>query len=315
MAVESDMQERLAALELSIQQICMVAGYTEPDTSSTCSPTDRVSPDPSSGDKVPGVLCFSKSPSCSAYNNLESTGGFRTDWAYSDWAYATASEMIEALGGTNFCSLCEEATTTTGHGRYIVWQAVYGWPESGEAICGHGRCASTFDAFSPVTGDTIMGPAMGGWSTAEDLMKYTTALLQAHAAMPLSGHIFTARSPVEKSYAFDFYRSQLLGTILGMGWNSIYAKKMSTLVPKSHAGPVMAHRGSGALPGYHVAMALLPELSSSAVVCINFIAVGDVSGWASLAALEALAETRQASNFAALATERRPFRMSGIFRG
>ncbi|RYP52724.1 hypothetical protein DL768_002153 [Monosporascus sp. mg162] len=192
-----------------------------------------------------GRFVLEKSQLLSTYNDLEATGDLRTDWAYSNWDYAVAGEVIEALIGTSPAQ----------------------------------RCVSIFDVFPPVTGDTIMGPVVGGWNTPEDLMKYATALLQAyrHATMLLPGHIFPARSPVEKSYAFGLHRSQLPGTISAIGWNSMYVKKMPRLVLKGRAGPVMAYGGS--LPWCHVAMALLPELGSSVVVCTNSIAVGDVSGW------------------------------------
>ncbi|KAI4225584.1 MAG: hypothetical protein LQ349_007041 [Xanthoria aureola] len=119
--------------------------------------------------------------------------------------------------------------------------------------------------------------------------------------MHLAGHIFTSPSTLEKSYAFGFYRSQLPSSVLGMGWNSLYVEQMPKLTPRGHAGPVLAHGGS--LPGYHSSVALLPELEASVVVCTNSIALGDVSGWASLAVLEALIDAPNPSDYVALATE------------
>ena len=163
-----------------------------------------------------------------------------------------------------------------------------------------------------------MGPALGGVSSPEDLMSYSIALLQAfrhesgmqtsdtcpiikHGLQQLSGHIFTAKALLEKSYALGWYRTQLPNTVLGMGWNSIFVKKMPKLIPRTHSGPLIAHGGS--LPGYHVSIALLPELNSSVVVCTNSIALGDVSGWISMALLEALIDTPEPSDYLALATE------------
>ncbi|KAF2184923.1 hypothetical protein K469DRAFT_708702 [Zopfia rhizophila CBS 207.26] len=149
-------------------------------------------------------------------------------------------------------------------------------------------------------------------------MAYSIALLQAfrhetglqtsnpppaikHGLQQLSGHIFTAKALLEKSYAFGWYRTQLPNTVLGMGWNSIYVKKMPKIIPRTHVGPLIAHGGS--LPGYHVSIALLPEINSSVVVCTNSIALGDVSGWVSMALLEALVDTPEPSDYLALATE------------
>ncbi|RYP04294.1 hypothetical protein DL764_004557 [Monosporascus ibericus] len=219
-----------------------------------------------------GRSASQKSRSLSAYNNPESTGGFRADWAYSNWGYATAGEVVKALSGASSAQYMEELLRPLDMDDICFGRLPVDDRNLAETYAAHGRCVSIFDLMpSPaVTGGTITGPAM------EDLMKYATALFQTHqlASMQLSDHIFTARSPVEESYAFGFCRSQLPGAVLGMGWNSIYIKKMPALVPKGHAGPAMAPRGSR--QGIHIAMAFPPELGSR-VVCTNSITIGDVS--------------------------------------
>lgn len=59
---------------------------------------------------------------------------------------------------------------------------------------------------------------------------------------------------------------------------------------------------------------LLPELDSSVVVCTNSIALGDVSGWVSLAVLEALIETPNPSDFVKLATEAARSNVGNVLR-
>ncbi|KAK2028125.1 putative D-aminoacylase [Colletotrichum zoysiae] len=264
-----------------------------------------------------GALLLDKSELLKVYKELPPVGrGFRADWAYSNWGYALVGEVIEQLSGISFGRFLEENLLRPLGMSHTSFDA----PRTNDA--GLAKPYAAMDdasihpmTFSPVYDGTVMAPAMGGRSSADDLLRYSMALLAArrdeasgnkagvirHAVKQLSGHIFTAPGTLEKSYAFGFYRTQLPNTVLGMGWNSIYVDKMPTLVPRGHAGPVIAHGGS--LPGYHVAMALLPELDSSVVVCTNSIALGDVSGWVSLAVLEALIETPSPSDYVRLASE------------
>ncbi|KAI0872908.1 putative D-aminoacylase [Hypoxylon argillaceum] len=262
-----------------------------------------------------GVLFLNKSDLLPFYASLEPTGDFRASWAYSNWGYAVVGSVVEKLTGMEFGQYLEEALfRPLGMKNTSLAPLLLEDPRLAKPYSAMDDASPHPMPMPPVNGNTIMAPAMGGHSSSEDLSIYSNALLQAykneregvksgvlrHATMQLSGHISTAHAMLEKSYAFGFYRTQLPNTVLGMGWNSIYVDKMPTLIPKGHAGPVIAHGGS--LPGYHVAMALVPELDSSVVVCTNSIALGDVSGWVSLAVLEALIETPHPSDFVDLAT-------------
>lgn len=263
-----------------------------------------------------GALLLQKSDLLKTYKELPPVGGFRADWAYSNWGYAVVGAVIEQLTGTSFADFLEERLLGPLGMDHTSFHALPA-DDSGLAkpYAAMDDASAHLMPIPPVHNDTIMAPAMGGQSSLNDLLRYSTALLAArrdesagdkssvirNAIMQLSGHINTGRGILEKSYAFGFYRTQLPNTLLGMGWNSLYVKTMPTLVPRSHAGPVLAHGGS--LPGYHVAMALLPELDSSVVVCTNSIALGDVSGWVSHLVLEALMETPCPSNYVQLATE------------
>ncbi|KAM3539820.1 hypothetical protein ARSEF1564_007261 [Beauveria bassiana] len=271
---------------------------------------------------VEGKLLLEKSQLLDFYSKLEPTGSFRADWAYSNWGYALVGEVIEAVSGMSYGDFMEQKLLRPlGMNDATFGSISPSDPNLAKPYSIMDDGSTHLMPLPPVHSDTIMAPAMGGRSSADDLLTYSMALLQAyksesgraadygrspvlrHALMQLSGHIFTGRSMFEKSYAFGFYRSQLPSTVLGMGWNSIYVKEMPVLVPGPgvSSGPVIAHGGS--LPGYHVAMALLPELDSSVVVCTNSIALGDVSGWVSMAVLEALMETPQPSDYVKLATE------------
>ena len=267
------------------------------------------------------VFFLQKGDLLSFYSKLAATGKFRADWAYSNWGYALAGAVVEKLSGTSFADYISANVLEPLGLKNTTFKAV-----DPASTANMAKPYAALDDASPyllpqppVSDGTIMGPAMGGASSANDLLTYSIALLESHryessvkkptgpapllkgGLMHLSGHIFTVPSALERSYAFGFYRSQLPGTILGMGWNSLYVKQMPRLIPKTHAGPVIAHGGS--LPGYHSSIALLPELGASVVICTNSIALGDVSGWASLAILEALIETPSPNDFVSLAEE------------
>jgi CubicO group peptidase (beta-lactamase class C family) len=253
------------------------------------------------------------------YNTLPPAGQFRGDWGYSNWGYALAGEVIERVSGKTYAQyLKAKVYEPLGLKNTTVEPIDSSAANLARPYAAMDDASMHLMPQPPVNGDTIMAPAMGGTSSADDLLAYNIALLRAfrhetgaektntppvikHALMHLSGHIFTAKAALEKSYAFGWYRTQLPNTVLGMGWNSIYVKKMPEIVPRDHIGPLLAHGGS--LPGYHVAMALLPQINSSIVVCTNSIALGDVSGWVSMALIEALVAVPKPSNFVALATE------------
>lgn len=266
------------------------------------------------------TLLLEKNDLISIYNKLPSVGQFREDWGYSNWGYALAGEVIERVSGQTFTEYLKQKV----HEPLGLKNTTLDPVDSIDSDNLAKPYAAMDDAslhlmpYPPINGSTIMAPAMGGISSADDLLDYNIALLQAyrhetgvekstnppllkHALMHLSPHIFTTKAAPDKSYAFGWYRTQLPNTVLGMGWNSLYVKKMPKIVPRSYVGPLISHGGS--LPGYHVAMALLPEINSSVVVCTNSIALGDVSGWVSMALIEALIDTPEPSNFLALATE------------
>ncbi|GMF74634.1 beta-lactamase/transpeptidase-like protein [Aspergillus flavus] len=265
-------------------------------------------------------LLLGKKDLLSFYNCLPHTGQFRTKWAYSNWGYALAGEVIERVSGMTYAQYLEEKVY-----KPLGLKNTTVEPIDHSVASNLARPYAALDDGSlypmpqpPINGDTIMASAMGGISTVDDLMAYSIALMQAfrhetglqtsnpppvikHGLQHLSGHIFTAKALLEKSYALGWYRTQLPNTVLGMGWNSLYVQNMPKIVPRTHVGPLIAHGGS--LPGYHVSVALLPEINSSVVVCTNSIALGDVSGWASMVLIEALVDAPEPSDYLALATE------------
>lgn len=266
-----------------------------------------------------GALLLNKSELLRFYQELEPTGAFRADWAYSNWGYAIVGEIIETVSGLSYADFLQRRIfRPLGMDSTSFSPVDTGNPDLAKPYAAMDNASPQLVAFPGVNSDTIMAPAMGGTSTANDLSKYATALLQSYqyettgkgnglpvlrnAVMQLTGHMFTARSMLEKSYAFGFYRNQLPSTILGMGPNASYVEQMPTLVPKDASmGPVLAHGGN--LAGYSIAMALLPQINSSVVVCTNSFALGYVSGWATLAVLEVLIETPLPSDYVRLATE------------
>lgn len=266
------------------------------------------------------TLLLEKNDLLSYYNKLPITGQFRADWGYSNWGYALAGEVIERVSGKTYAEYLRENVYLPLGLKDSTVEPLNPTTATDFASPYAALDDGTLHPMPqpPINGNTIMAPAMGGVSSTDDLMSYSIALLQAfrhesnieksqsppvlkNALHHLSGHIFTEKALFEKSYAFGWYRTQLPNTVLGMGWNSIYVEKMPKLTPRSPVGPLIAHGGS--LPGYHVSIALLPQINSSVVVCTNSIALGDVSGWVSMALIEALIDAPEPSDYLALATE------------
>lgn len=266
------------------------------------------------------TLLLEKKDLVSYYNSLPVTAQFRADWGYSNWGYALAGEVIERVSGKKYALYLDEKVFKPLGLQNTTAEAIQlsNSPNLAKPYAAMDNGSPHEMPQPPVHGNTIMGPALGGVSSADDLLTYSMALLRSfrheagleksgeplavkHGLQQLSGHIFTAKALLEKSYAFGWYRTQLPNTVLGMGWNSLYVKKMPVIAPRTHVGPLIAHGGS--LPGYHVSIALLPELDSSVVVCTNSIALGDVSGWVSMAILDVLVDSTAPSDYVALATE------------
>ncbi|KAE8373753.1 beta-lactamase/transpeptidase-like protein [Aspergillus bertholletiae] len=266
-----------------------------------------------------GVLLQEKSRTIPFYSTLEPVGSFRASWAYSNWGYAILGEIIERVSGQSYGDYLAEKvfrplhldrTTTTDPTASLG-------PNVAKPYAALDDGSLHPLPQPPVHGGAIMVPAMGVSSSLNDLLKYSIGLLRAHrvestgdniddivlhnATTHLAGHIFTARTVTEKSYACGYYRNQLPSAVMGMGWNSLYVKKMPVLSPRGHCGPLICHGGS--LPGYHSALALLPQMDAAVVVCTNSIGLGDASGWISMALVEALIDTPQPNDFIRYATE------------
>ncbi|KAH8658401.1 putative D-aminoacylase [Xylariales sp. PMI_506] len=269
-----------------------------------------------------GVALLEKSQLLSYYANLAPVKSFRSEWAYSNWGYALLGEVIEELSGMSYGDLIQQRILSPLGLNNTSFRKL---PSSG--VANLAKPYGVLDDANPVPialaslSESIMAPAMGGASTADDLMKYTLALLKAyrietgrevpertsqpvirHAQKQMSGHMFTGTAITESSYAFGFYRCHLPNAVKGMGVNALYVDKMPILVPKDvYAGPVLTHGGS--LPGYNHAIAVLPEMDCSVVVCTNSLSLGYVSAWVTMAVLEALMETPQPTDYVKLAAE------------
>ncbi|KAG5927431.1 hypothetical protein E4U42_002266 [Claviceps africana] len=265
-----------------------------------------------------GVQLIDKSELLRYYQELEPTGSFRADWAYSNWGYAVVGEVIAAVSGMTYAEYLERKILRPLRMKNTSFRPVDpSSPGVAKPYVAMDDASPRRVAFPAVNSESLMCPAMGGTSTARDLANYATALLKAyryetnrhgsqpvlrHALTQLTGHMFTDRSMMEKSYALGFYRSQLPSTISGMGANATYVGQLPVVIPgDASAGPVLAHGGS--LAGYSTAMVLLPEMNTSIVVCTNSLGLGYASGWVALAVLETIVETPTPSDYVLLASE------------
>ncbi|KAI9043911.1 serine hydrolase domain-containing protein [Aspergillus affinis] len=114
------------------------------------------------------------------YNALPNTGQFRASWAYSNWGYALAGEVIERVSGKTYAQYLKEKVYTP-----LGMENITVDPMCTSVALGLASPYAALDDSShyplpqpPVTGGTIMDSALGGVSTVDDLMNYSIGLME-----------------------------------------------------------------------------------------------------------------------------------------
>ncbi|KAF2684664.1 beta-lactamase/transpeptidase-like protein, partial [Lentithecium fluviatile CBS 122367] len=160
----------------------------------------------------------------------------------------------------------------------------------------------------PVQDGTIMVSAQGIQSSVNDLLKFSSALMQArhggtspfkNAAKQFESHIPRGAPFLDKSYGLGLMRTQLPNTV-GGGCNAQYGK-LPTIVPGGDARLIALHGGSQA--GYTSFLTMLPEIDTSLVVLTNSIGLADPSGWINELIIETLVESPNKIDFVQLARD------------
>jgi CubicO group peptidase (beta-lactamase class C family) len=108
------------------------------------------------------------------YNTLPSTGNFRGGWAYSNWGYALVGEVIERLSGKTFAEYLKEKIFDPLGLKNTTVNLVdpASTPDLARPYAALDDTSPYLLPQSPILGDTIMAPALGGVSTAEDPSPY-----------------------------------------------------------------------------------------------------------------------------------------------
>lgn len=253
------------------------------------------------------------------FNALRQVRGFRKGFLYSNWGYGVVGQVIEKLSGMSYGDFVEE--------RLLIPLGMRDTTACGARFKGSEDLAtpyatlddkSSYELPQPAVRDgTILTAAQGLRSTAPDLIKWGTALLQAakyeqthdsqtcpdlplrHASKQLSKHVERKPGTWEKSYALGFYRNELPTQFEGLGCNSMFVEQMPTIAPKEGNPVVLTHGGS--MAGYHTFLTLIPELDIVSVVLTNSIALADPAGWINQYLIETIVDSPVKNDYVKLA--------------
>lgn len=211
-----------------------------------------------------GELLLQKDQTLQAYSELmRPTGPFRSQFDYSNWNYAVASEIVKRVNGKSYTRYIDGAILEPLALANI--SALHSSLPASKVTKAY-VTLDNLDFFllpRPQAQDgTIMGSAQGILSIVDDLLGYGTVLLQsagfghrssAHdpaAPQPLknidrqlSGHMFTNKSSLfEPFYGLGVFRHELPGSIASTGANGMFVKSLPQIVP---GGDEARHLSSG----------------------------------------------------------------------
>lgn len=254
-------------------------------------------------------------------NALRQAKRFRKGFLYSNWGYGVVGQVIEKLSGMSYSDFVEQ--------RLLFPLGMRDTTASGARIEGSRDLAtpyatlddrSSYELPQPAVRDgTILAAAQGLRSTAPDLIKWSTALLQAakyehahdsqacpdlplrNASKQLSKHVEKKSGPWEKSYVLEFYRKELPTQFAGLGCNSMFVEEMPTLASREGNSIVLTHGGS--MAGYHTFLTLIPDLDIVFVVLTNSIALADPAGWINQYLIETIFDSPVKNDYVQLAKE------------
>lgn len=223
-------------------------------------------------------------------NAMPPMAPFRSAWAYSNWPYSLAGEVVGRVSGQAWHEVL----------RQNVWEPL-GMSRTTTSACWKDQ-DNTAEGFSgleagrlhPITSQvvndsTIMGAAGGVCSCINELLVYYTALMEAShrtgtervldaASNPfrevqtlLSPHPVLTPPPFglfsETTYALGWARGQLPGKIGVLSENTALVDEMPFIGKGSTPQRVFYH--SGTLSGFYSSVYLMPETESCVVALVN----------------------------------------------
>jgi len=250
-------------------------------------------------------------------SNIPVYPDFRTKLHYSNWPYALAGRIIEAVAGSeaspNWSAFVQKRIfEKLGMRRSATCREKLVDDNVAEA---HTVLSSRESARLPVpdvSSDTICGAAMAIWSTAPDMLLWAGAVLQrlqyenSDKSVPdpgplrqisqITSHHFrvTEDSVHENTYGFGWARHMLPSSHLG--WLSINGPQKDHILGRS-SRPRLALYHGGQVTGYLSSLYLFPETNSAVIVLTNAQSLGDCSDWVAQALIQALFEMEPTVDF------------------
>lgn len=266
-----------------------------------------------------GELLLGKEQTLPAFNALKQKTEFRTQYAYSNWPYCLAGEVIERLSGLSLGEFV----------RTHILKPLDMSKTSSTRDTSSKNVAKPYAVlddrtlhllpFPRVQDGTIMAAAQAFHSTVNDMLKFAGSLLLAqkveldddaqglalnplkNVAFQLSGHMPKGSSLLEQTYGLAIDRFQLPQAIIGVGCNSMLVKTMPVIDPGPRGGLVLMHHGSQA--GYTTHLVMLPEYDVAFFVAVNSIGLGDPAGWVAQLLIETVLQSPSCHDYVALARE------------
>jgi CubicO group peptidase (beta-lactamase class C family) len=230
-------------------------------------------------------------------NQLRAVTPFRGQYRYNNWGYEIAGRIIESLSESSFSQFLKEK----------IFEPLEMTRTFNDDVNCHGadniaKAYSILDDYSTwqisrptIVDGTLMNPAGGIQSTINDLLKYYGALLKSsdhqfesrtnstpgsplkQLSTLLSGHISTAPSIREQSYALGWARAQLPGALCDTSRNAGLISPFPIIGdPKQ---PRLAIYHHGMLVGAANAVYLFPESETAVVLLSNSVAFNDGPDW------------------------------------
>ncbi|KAF2791295.1 beta-lactamase/transpeptidase-like protein [Melanomma pulvis-pyrius CBS 109.77] len=240
-----------------------------------------------------GEVLLAKNATMAAFNALPRNGKFRNKFYYSNWGYCLLGEMIEKLSGMAYNAFLQKRI-------FIPLQMKRTSAVHNDSDTNLAKPFAILDdksafllPYPKVQEGTLMAPAQAVRSSTNDMLLYSSALMEAYKS--------NLPGTLEATYGFGVYRFQLPQTIAGVGCNPMFVKSMPNIVPGPHGGLVLRHHGSVAR--YTSFFVLLPEYDVAFFVAVNSIGLGDPAGWIAQLIIECVVETPCPSDYVALAHE------------
>lgn len=249
---------------------------------------------------------------------------FRSGWAYTNWPYSLAGEVIGPVGGQPWHEVLRQsiweplgmARTTTS----ASWREPDNVAEGFSGLKDGKLHAITSQL---VDDSSIMGSAGGVCTSVNELLVYYTALMKAlvHTTVDrkldatsnpfrevqtlLSSHTVLTPAPFglfsETTYALGLARGRLTGKIGVISDNTRLVDDMPIIGHGTTSQIVLYH--SGTLSDFYSSVYLMPETESCVISLVNTKSICDSADWIAQLLVETMLNSEDTHDFIALTAE------------